>query len=80
MGLSRTHLAKSSGGTLIGPMMIGLLILFVLAFGKQAILVCIYSSILLSKSDWKWLIKKNVWHAVRYNKLNMRDEIWAKGR
>lgn len=21
-----------------------------------------------------------MWHAVRYNKLNMRDEIWAKGR
>lgn len=40
--LSRTHLAKSSGGTLIGPMMIGLLILIVLASGKQAILFCIY--------------------------------------
>lgn len=75
--LSRTHLAKSSGA-LAGPMMIGLLIPIVLASGKQAILFRVYLFINTSFRKRLAVAYKNAWQAVRYNKLKMRDETWAK--
>lgn len=75
--LSRTHLAKSSG-VLTGPVMIGLLILTVLASGKQTILFCVYLFINISFQKRLAVTHKNAWHAVRYNKLKMRDETRAK--